>query len=143
MKTCNLLFIVSTAALAAQDDFTLDWSSISAGGLIETAGPGEFTIEGTIGQLAADEPASGPTGEFSISGGYWAFTLNEPVDLGMTVHLGGGVVTLTWDDSTGIPVVLESSGDLQLWEPVNPQPPHPPFIEPAGQRRYYRLMPSP
>jgi hypothetical protein len=59
------------------------------------------------------------------------------------MQINGGTVTLTWDDSTGATVRLESSTDLQLWAPVEPQPPHPPFIEPAGQRRYFRLMPSP
>jgi hypothetical protein len=143
MKTHRLSLLLSAVTLNAQDTYTLDWSSFTGGGKTQDAEAGEYTIESSLGQMGAQEPPAGATGEFSVSGGYWTFTLNEPLDLGLTMQLTGGNVSLAWDDSTGIPVRLESSVDLQLWEPVTPQPQHPPFLEATFQRRYYRLMPVP
>src|SRR5262249_21306406 len=123
MKTCSLFVLLGPAVLCAQDTYTLDWSSISGGAQTDNPGAGEFTIQSTLGQITAVAPAGGTPGEYSVSSGYWTFTLDEPLDLdlGLTMQLNGAAVTLTWDDSTGIPVRLESSADLQIWVPVNPQ----------------------
>jgi hypothetical protein len=132
-----LLVLLGTAPAMAQDSFTIAWSTIAGGGGASTE-PAEFALRGsTVGQLTAGEPAGEP-GEFSVSGGYWTFDFNPPVDLHLAMQLNGGTVTLTWD-AAGPPVVLESSGDLELWAPVDPQPAGPLFIEPEGERRYYRL----
>jgi hypothetical protein len=141
MKIHRLLLLggaLSTPAMA-QDSFTIAWSTIS-GGSGASAGPAEFTLAGSsVGQLSAGK-SPGEPGEFDVSGGYWTFEFEPPppLDLNLRMQLDGGTVTLTWDDS-GPPAVLESSTDLQLWEAVDPQPAAPPFIEPEGARRYYRL----
>jgi hypothetical protein len=144
MKIHRLLFLgaaLSTPAVA-QDSFTIAWATVS-GGSGASAAPGEFTLAGSsVGQISAGKP-SGEPGEFNISGGYWTFEFEPPppLNLNLRMQLDGGTVTLTWDDN-GPPVVLESSADLQLWEPVDPQPAAPPFIEPEGARRFYRLTPA-
>ena len=121
----------------AQDSFTIAWFSISGGGGASTE-PGEFPLAGSsVGQFSTGEPTGEP-GEFSLTGGYWTFDFDALPDLHLAMLLEGGTVTLTWD-AGGPPVVLESSADLDLWAPVDPQPAGPPFIEPEGARRYYRL----
>jgi hypothetical protein len=142
MKIRFLILLLSTVPGMAQDEFSIGWSLISGGGTTTAGAAGEFTIEASIGQFAAIDAAVDPGSEFSLSGGYWTFALNEPLELGLAMQINGGTVSLTWDDSTGVAVKLESSTDLQLWTPVNQQPLHPPFLEPTGQRRFYRLMPG-
>ena len=142
MKMHCLILLLGAARSMAQDEFSIDWSLISGGATTTAGAAGEFTLEASIGQFAAIDAAVDPGSEFSLSGGYWTFSLNEPLDLGLAMQRNGGTVTLTWDDSTGIPVILEGSTDLQLWVPVNPQPRHPPLLEAVGQRRFYRLVPG-
>jgi hypothetical protein len=123
----------------AQDSFTLAWSSVSGGGG-GSSGPAEFTLAGSsVGQLSAGE-SSGGKGEFTVTSGYWTFDFEPPPDRNLTMQLDGSTVTLTWD-AGGPPVVLESSEDLELWTPVDPQPTTPFFQEPEGARRYFRLVP--
>ena len=127
-------------AAHAQESFTIAWSSLDGGGG-QSAGAGEFTLAGSsVGQMTAGDPDSGPPGEFDITGGYWTFQLEPPLDLNLTMQLDAGTVTLTWD-ATAPPVVLESSTDLELWTPVDPQPATPFFQEPEGARMFYRLVP--
>ena len=143
MNTLTLLFtslaVCSTLA-RSQESFTLAWSSVSGGGGA-SAEAAEFTLGGSsVGQMAAGD-ASGEPGEFDITGGYWTFEFEPPVpDLNLAMQLEGGTVTLTWD-AGGPPVVLESSEDMELWMPVDPQPPTPFFQEPEGARKFYRLVP--
>ncbi len=123
----------------AQESFTIAWSSLDGGGG-PSAGPAEFTLGGSsVGQMTAGD-ASGEPGEFDITGGYWTFEYEPPMDLNLTMQLDGGTVTLTWD-TTPAPVVLESSGDMELWAPVDPQPATPFYQEPEGARKFYRLVP--
>src|SRR6188508_1554001 len=113
------LLLVSALRLAAQESFTIAWSSIDGGGG-PSVGAAEFTLGGSsLGQMAVGNPDSGPSGEFDITGGYWTFELEPPPDLNLTMLLDGGTVTLTWDAGAN-PVVLESSADLKLWAPVTP-----------------------
>ena len=143
MKTRCFIFLLVAASGPAQDEFKIDWSMISGGGTMTAGVAGEFSVEASIGQFAAISAARDPGSEFSLSGGYWTFTLNEPLDLGLAMHRTGGAISLTWDDSTGIEVRLETSPDLQLWTPVYPQPAHPPFTDVMNARTFYRLMPVP
>lgn len=143
MKACSLVLLLSPAFLCAQDTYTLEWSSISGGAGADSPGTGEYTVQSTLGQITAGNPSSGASGEYSVSNGYWTFTLNEPLSLDLVMQLSSTSVTLTWNDTTGIPIRLENSADLQLWNAVNSQPAHPPFIEPAVVRRFYRIMPVP
>ena len=129
-------------SLSAEDVFTIPWSSISGGGSGRSPEPAEFTLTGSsIGQIASEEN-SGPPSEFGIAGGYWTFPFEPALpDLHLAIQLTGNTVTLTWD-ADGPPVTLESSSDLELWQPVVPQPTEPFFHEPSSARKYYRLSPA-
>ncbi len=143
MKTPLILctaFVGFCSTAPAQDSFTLAWSSVSSGGGGASAGPAEFTLAGSsVGQFSAGESSEGK-GEFSVTAGYWTFSFEPAPDLNLTMQLDGGTVTLTWEPA-GPPVVLESSADMELWAPVDPQPETPFFREAEGARRFYRLVP--
>jgi hypothetical protein len=144
MKTLLIPAILSASFLpaAAQESFTIPWSVITGGGSAGS-GPGEFTVSAaSIGQFAAGDPDNEVAGEFAVTGGVWAFEYQPPPNLNLTMQLDGGMVTLTWQ-ATVTPVVLESSENLDLWAPVNPQPAVPFFQEPEGARKFYRLTPGP
>lgn len=133
-------FTALLATASAQDSFTIAWSSLDGGGG-PSSGAAEFTLGGaSVGQMAAGD-ASGVPGEFHITGGYWTFPY-EPLDLHLTIQVLNGTVTLTWD-AAPVPVVLQSSEDLNLWAPVDPQPATPFFQEAEGTRSFYRLIPGP
>lgn len=137
MKT--LLCLISLAlAAAAQDSFTVAWSAISSGGG-SSPEPAEFMLQGSaLGQFSAGDASAEP-GEFDVTGGYWTFPMQPSLpDLHLAMQINGDTITLTWDEE-GPPVVLESSADLALWEPVEPQPAAPFFQESTGLRRFYRL----
>jgi hypothetical protein len=138
---CFFAALAAGSALTrAQDTFSVEWSTLDGGGGPSTA-TGAFTLEGSIGQFAAGDSGGAPTGEFSVSSGYWTFE-PEPLDGGLVMHLSGGTVSLTWNPAP--PMILESSANLSLWTPVTPQPSTPFFQEPAtAVRRFYRLVPGP
>jgi hypothetical protein len=72
-KLCLLLLITSAITYAQSGgDFTIKKSSIDAGG--GNSSEGDFTINGTIGQVDASSVISG--GTFSLTGGFWT---QEPV----------------------------------------------------------------
>src|SRR6187399_1210445 len=104
MKTCILSCLLTTAALYGQDYFSIDWSSVPGGGGSAESSPDEFSVESTIGLLTTGAGSAGIPGEFGVSSGYWTFTLNEPLDLGLALDIAGGSLTLTWDDATGVAV---------------------------------------
>jgi len=138
MKTSLLLPLLSAATLPAQE-FTIDWSTIDGGGTPPSGGA-EFTLTGSIGQFDAGPAPGTGASEFSLIGGYWAAE-ESPLDLGLSMQRNGGTVTLTWDGTRGIPIVLERSADLRTWLPLSPQPAGPPHTENVASvtRRYYRL----
>jgi hypothetical protein len=61
------LFAFTFIALASSGGYEIAWFTIDAGGG-RSAG-GEYTLNGTIGQPEADEPASG--GDYTLTGGFW------------------------------------------------------------------------
>ena len=135
------LLLLPGAPLFAQDAYSVSWSTFDGGGG-PSSGEGEFTLGGSsLGQMSAGREEDGEFGEFSVTGGYWTFEL-EPLEVHLTLRLEGGDVILTWDENAP-PVILESSADLQLWEPVDPQPAGPPFLESQTDRKFYRLIRAP
>ena len=135
--------MLSAAVLRAQSTFTIDWSSITSGSTA-SPGTGECSLTGSVGQLAPGIPAGGAAGSFSLTGGYWAAE-ESPMELGLAMQRTGNTVTLTWDGSRGIPVVLEQSADMRTWVPVSPQPTGASFTENIAtvSRRSYRLRRAP
>lgn len=135
MKRILLTFLLGAAGVRAQ--ITLEWSTSDGGG--GASAGGSYTLNGTIAQTDASAPATdGLPGGFSLEGGYWTFPdLSAPAPE-MTMVFDGGFVALAWPDP-GFAVVLESSDDLDLWAPVDPQPEINAWAEPEQQRRFYRL----
>jgi hypothetical protein len=136
------LFLFTAPHAQAQDTFSLAWATIDGGGGRSTT-PAEFTLAGSsVGQFEAGNTGGGLPGEFSVASGFWTFSWEPPPLPELTMTLAAGTVTLTWA-APAPPVTLESSADLELWTPVDPQPATPFFQEPEGARMFYRLVPGP
>ncbi|MBO6512637.1 MAG: hypothetical protein JJ974_01560 [Phycisphaerales bacterium] len=56
-------------------DFSIPWSTIDGGGVINSTG-GSFSLSGTIGQPDAGQTMTG--GSFSLTGGFWAGINSAP-----------------------------------------------------------------
>ena len=136
MKSTALLLLLGITAASAQ--YSLEWSTSDAGGG-ESAG-GTYSLHGTIAQTDAAPPLSG--GSISLDGGYWTFSDPQPALPDLVMLLDGGFVVLAWEE-TPLPVVLESSADLSLWEPVEPQPESNSWISPQSERSFFRLRAAP
>ncbi len=133
----HFLFLLLTLA-GARAQYSIDWSTTDAGG--GSSSGGVYALSGTVGQSDAAAVATG--GSFSLDGGYWTFTDPAPPMPEMSLTLDSGFAILTWPDP-GIPVVLETSTDLSLWTPVDPQPAARVWAEEQSNRSYYRLRPGP
>ena len=139
MKTQPILILLILATAGhARAQFTLDWSTADAGGG-ECSG-GAYSLRGTIAQTDAAAPASG--GTLSLDGGYWTFPDASPPLPELVIRLDSGFVILNWQE-TDTAVVLESSTDLQLWLPVDPQPVTNVWAAPQSERGFFRLSPAP
>ena len=75
MKTAFLALLAGALRMSAQT-YTVDWFTIDGGGGFCSGG--EYTLEdGTIGQSDAGEMTGGG---YTLLGGYWNTTGNEPCD---------------------------------------------------------------
>lgn len=61
-----VLFIAGTA-LAASNDYAITWWTVDSGGGVSQGG--EYTLQGTIGQL---DTGLSQGGEYGLAGGFWA-----------------------------------------------------------------------
>ncbi len=78
LRIIAAILIGSGTLTATADDFTLDWSTIDSGGVMNATGDG-FTLSGTIGQPDAMTVAM-TGGGFTLVGGFWALPSGpEPV----------------------------------------------------------------
>ena len=138
MKLTSAIVLTFAASAAGQESFSIDRSTISGGGGLNlpAGGSPEFSVSTSIGPFDP-APAAGPPSEFSVAGGYWNF---DPaiIDANLRIDLAGGTVHLAWD-AVAIPVILESSADLSLWEAVQPQPSTPSYSGPSSRIMFYRL----
>ena len=98
LKTIAFLLPVTITVAHAQN-YTIDWSTISAGGGTSTAAV--YTITGTIGQ-----PNTGTSsgGNYSLTGGFWSLIAAVPTPgaPGLSIKLTGNTVMVYWPSpSTG------------------------------------------
>jgi len=66
------LTLAAAAALTVSPlvvGYSIDWSTIDAGGALDTTG-GAYAISGTIGQFDAGDAMTG--GAYELTGGFWA-----------------------------------------------------------------------
>ena len=84
------LAVLSLAAGAAPNNFSLDWWTVDGGGG-GSSGQG-YTLDGAIGQPEAGAALSG--GVYRLTGGYWNFDPPAPLpdsyyDVYLPVTMGG------------------------------------------------------
>jgi hypothetical protein len=80
-----------TFCLCAQAQYSLDWSTIDAGGGTSTGG--QFSLSGTIGQPDAGTLTGG---SFTLQGGFWSLPAMIPAPSIMIRLNNDGTVTLEW-----------------------------------------------
>ena len=61
------LLLLATIAIAAPENFSLDWWTVDGGG--GTSQGGDYAVSGTIGQADA---GSSQGGDYGLEGGFWA-----------------------------------------------------------------------
>ncbi len=78
------LLLAAAGSLSAGDDWSIDWHTIDSGGVIEADDgndPPQWQLSGTIGQWDATEAREFTGGEWRLTGGFWALTLEELADM--------------------------------------------------------------
>jgi hypothetical protein len=94
-----ICFLLSTLCLCAQAQYSIDWSTIDAGGGTSTGGV--YSITGTTGQ-----PDAGPTlngGSFTLTGAFWALPGLVQTPGAPTLYITNaapGWATLWWNPPT-------------------------------------------
>ncbi|QKK03130.1 MAG: hypothetical protein HND55_11020 [Pseudomonadota bacterium] len=85
VRKTSLPAIVLFACLASPvragevQSFSIDWYSIDAGGVMHSSG-GSFELSGTIGQADASPAREMSGGQWKLTGGFWAFSLEDLAD---------------------------------------------------------------
>ncbi|HEX5399895.1 MAG TPA: hypothetical protein VFY06_12700 [Verrucomicrobiae bacterium] len=79
--------------------YSINWHKIAGGG--GTSTNEQYTVSGTIGQHDAGGPMTG--GNYSLTGGFWAFISVMQTPGAPTLHIGhsGNTVTIYWQDTFG------------------------------------------
>ncbi len=73
----GVLLVAAAGALSAQD-YSIDHYVIAGGGILEsTSDDGHWQLSGTIGQWEATEARKSTGEDWSLTGGFWAMTLEE------------------------------------------------------------------
>ena len=143
--------VISTVMLAGVfsasgggPQYAIPWSKVSGGGaMLSTGGP--YTVSGTIGQHDAGARATG--GDYSLTGGFWAFSvISIPGLPALNITLTGHVVTVSWPSpSTGFILQMSTGLATSPWttppETVNDNGTLKYILinDPTGHR-FFRLM---
>ena len=103
-----LHFLVGSPASA--QTYSINWYKIAGGGGVSSGGA--FTVSGTIGQHDAGAAMAG--GNFSLTGGFWAFisVLQTPGAPTLYISSSGATVMVYWQAVPGW--TLQQNGDLTL-----------------------------
>jgi len=141
MKISRFVILPAAAGLAVAA-YTLDWSTLDAGGGQSSGGP--YTVAGTIGQT---DPAKLTGGAYTLTGGFWSMPelLQTPGGPPLQFHHAGGITYLRWPaPSPGWR--LETSTNLTAWTTAPGLPALsgdslqvPADLSGSGPRRLYRL----
>ena len=91
-------FLVLFSDASAQS-YSINWYKIAGGGGVSASGP--YTISGTIGQPDASAPMTG--GNYSLTGGFWAFlsVIQTPGAPTLYITHSGSTVTVFWQNVSG------------------------------------------
>ena len=105
---CVLMALSVGAWRASAQNYSINWSKVAGGG--GTSTNGQYTVSGTIGQPDAGAPMS--SGQYSVTGGFWAVTAVQTVGAPLlTIRGAGNSVIISWPSaSTGFQ--LQASGNV-------------------------------
>lgn len=112
----KLLAFLLLLAVAATAQYTIDWSTMDAGGSSGSAGT--YAMSGTLGQLDA---TTGAAGSIAFRGGYWAL-VDEPLPL-LRIFLFEDDIIVAWPDPS-LGFTLLATPDLLVpdWQKVDIEP---------------------
>ena len=82
--TIGALLLAAAGSLSAEDEWSIDWHAIDAGGVIlsdDGNNPPQWQLSGTIGQWDATKGRELSGGGWDLTGGFWGLTLEELADL--------------------------------------------------------------
>lgn len=102
----SVLLLFASGAIA--QTFNIDWFKIAGGGGASTGGV--YSMSGTIGQPDAGAPMT--SGQYSVTGGFWALPVAVQVVGGPTltiVSAAPGLAAISWAPNTAGYVLQESS----------------------------------
>jgi hypothetical protein len=108
LATTIALLIAAVVSVARAQNYGVDWSTITGGGGMSTAGV--YTITGTISQPAAGRLNSS---DFTIDGGFWSIiaAIQEPGGPLLSVRFTQtNTVVVSWPMTWPGFVLLETSG---------------------------------
>ena len=76
-----LMLIASSGAPGDETEWSLDWYVIAAGGgLFSESNDGLWSVSGTVSQWEATEAEALAGGDWSMTGGFWSFSLDEELE---------------------------------------------------------------
>lgn len=110
--------ILCLALNAGAQSYSIDWHKIAGGGGTSSGGP--YSVSGTIGQPDASATMTG--GNYSLTGGFWAFISVVQTAGAPTLYIGqsGKTVTVYWQNVSGWTLQQNNSlGAPANWTPNN------------------------
>lgn len=78
LRAAAAVLLLAAMPTTAQD-FSIDHYVTAGGGELFSSG-GDFQLSGTIGQFDATEARALSGGEWTLTGGFWGFSLEELAD---------------------------------------------------------------
>jgi hypothetical protein len=110
-----LLFCLLASAFclpALAQSYSIDWYKIAGGG--GTSSNGQYSVSGTIGQPDASANNAMTGGNYSLTGGFWAFlsVLQTPGAPTLLISHSGNTVTVYWQAVSGW--TLQQNANLAL-----------------------------
>jgi len=80
LPTLVMLVCIAAPIQAGETEtFSIDWYSIDGGGAMQSTG-GDFELSGTIGQPDATAARVLHGGQWKLTGGFWALSLEDLAD---------------------------------------------------------------
>ncbi|HEV2328699.1 MAG TPA: hypothetical protein VGY56_07930 [Verrucomicrobiae bacterium] len=97
--TISVFAVLLLAVTARAQNYSINWYKVAGGGGTSTGGA--YSLSGTIGQPDASTPMTG--GNYSLTGGYWAFisVLQNPGAPTLYISISGNTVSVYWQNVAG------------------------------------------
>lgn len=147
---CLAALMTSGGMVMAQSggDFAIVWSTYGDGGA-GTSADGDFTVDGTIGQLDAGEQLSSG-GPFGHRNGYWVFITTGTTTITIYCYKDGNDVRIEWVPLPTFAlydIYYGTDKDRKLFTPLDLGQPGMPYYHVGALTDpddfYYSVVPSP